>query len=79
MTKEMLDKWLEAFNDLEKRYNRFLDKMSRHEREGKMELAKKNEARMDMIAEKQKGMIDALEIFGYAVQYQDGKYVVVVK
>ena len=78
MTQEMLNKWLEAYNELEKEYNRLWDKMEKHEREGKMELARKNAYQMDLIAERQEGMIVALEIFGYTAQYQNGQCVIVV-
>ena len=79
MNNEMLDKWLKEFSELERKYDRFWELKEKAEREGRKELAKRNDYKMDVVAAKQEGMILALEIFGYAVKYQDGKYVVVVR
>ncbi len=77
MTREMLDKWLEKYNSLEKQYDKEWDRMDKCDREGNIERSKIHSDKMDIISAKQDGMMDALRIFGYTAIYQDGKYVIV--
>ena len=72
ITKGMLDKFLEAYNDLDRAYDRYDDKLAKYISEDASEdRIRRLEARMDKISAKMDGMVDALNIFGYTVKWQD--------
>lgn len=76
--KKMIDKWLESYNKLDRKYDSLREKAEKYEKNGDAERAKTFNERMDYIIGYQDGMIEALNIFGYFLQYQDGENVVVV-
>ena len=70
MERMLLDKWLAQYNALEKECDRYWDKLEKHEQEGNARKAKRAEAHMDDLESQRKGMLMALEIFGYTVVAQ---------
>lgn len=85
MTKEMQKKWLEAYNELEKQYDKEWDKLNKSERDGNEDRAKKHRERMDLLEARQQGMVDVLNILGYTLTransnegFYAGNYAIVV-
>lgn len=74
---KMLDKWLESYNKLEEKHDRLWEKYTRYQQSGDKTRERRTFERMEYIESYQEGMIEALNIFGYCLQYQDGQYVVV--
>lgn len=77
MTQKMLDKFLEEYNRLDKKYDRFWDKRDEAEKNGDTEKAKARDKKMDEIAERMDGMLEALMIFGYTVRNYNGENYIV--
>lgn len=71
MTDAMLKEWLAQYNRLEEKSDRYWKKMIKHEKAGDIERLEFYSNRMDETEAERRGMLKALEIFGYTIVYQD--------
>ena len=75
--KFVFNRFMDRFMEIEKRYNRYEEKLEKREAEGDTEKVKKLEHRMEEMIAEQKGMIEVLEMLGYTIIYQNGIPVIV--
>ena len=70
-------KALEAMlNNIDKRIDRYWDKLSEADTRGDVETAMEYNYKIDSAEERIDGIIDTLEVFGYQVKNKERKYIV---
>jgi len=77
LDRKILDRWLEKYNALEKKSDKYLERQREYESRGENRKAARAEAASDEIDAKCEGMVKALNIFGYTTVYQNGELKVV--
>lgn len=78
ITKYMLNNWQEMFNALNQKYAKYDNKLMQYIFDDVNEdRIKRMETKLDKIDAEMDGMQNALRIFGYTVELENGQYIVV--
>ena len=78
ITKYMLNNWQEMFNALNQKYAKYDNKLMQYIFDDVNEdRIKRLETKLDKIDAEMDGMQNALRIFGYTVELENGQYIVV--